>query len=126
MAHWAEALIGLPWVAGERDCWSFFRDVQAQQYGRAVPAVALADYSAQALIRAVAGHPERARWAQVAQPADGDAVLMGRSSRPGHVGVWVQDLGRVLHCAEGAGVLCQDVASLRLNGWGHITYWTPR
>lgn len=123
--HWAIDLIGLPWLPGERDCWAFFRAVQAEHYGRDVPAVALDDYSAPTLVRALAGNPERARWQQVDSPVDGAAVLMGRNQHPAHVGVWVGELGRVLHCAEGAGVLCQDPQSLRLNGWGHITYWTP-
>lgn len=124
--HWATEYIGLPWIASERDCWAFFRDVQRTHFGREVPAIDLDSYAPLHVVRVLNGHAERQRWRQVETPSCGDGVLMGRNEQPAHVGVWLDiDTGRVLHCAEGIGVLCQDVASLRANGWGSITWWTP-
>jgi hypothetical protein len=123
--HWAADYIGLPWIAGTRDCWAFFRTIQSDHYGREVPAVDVASYSARDVVRLIAGHPERLRWRLVTEPNDGDAVLMARNEHPAHVGIWVAELGRVLHCAEGFGVLCQNVSSLRINGWANLRYYTP-
>lgn len=123
--HWAADYIGLPWIAGERDCWAFFRQIQAAHFSRDVPAVAIDDYRPRSIVRLIDGHAERAKWRRTKTPTSGDAVLMARNEHPAHVGVWVADVQRVLHCAEGPGVLCQDTTSLRLNGWSNLSYWTP-
>ena len=122
MAHWAAACIGLPWDATgdgpERfHCWAFVRHVQALHYGRLLPAIPNPlDLLAQA--RAFQAHPERARWARVELPGDGDCVLMRRSRMSVHVGVWIAiDGGGVLHCAQTSGVVFQRPAALELNGW---------
>lgn len=122
MTHWAVAYIGTPWSAtGEGPesyhCWAFVRHVQAGRFGRDLPAIPNPlDLLAQA--RAFHDHPERARWRRVAEPVEGDCVLLRRARYPVHVGVWVAaDGGGVLHCAQGAGVVFQRPEALDLNGW---------
>ena len=123
--HWAARYVGLPWIAGERDCWAFFRAVQAEHFGRQVQPIDIESYQPRDIVRLFENHPERLRWALTTEPSHGDAVLMARNEHPAHVGLWLADIGRVLHCAEGIGVLCQDPTSLRFNGWANLTYWTP-
>ncbi len=117
MTHWAHAYIGDAWDARTHDCWVFVRRVWAEQFGRTVPAVDFDAASALDCRRALAQRPERDNWIEVATPAEGDAVLMAKGRHPCHVGVWVAtDGGRVLHCLQGHGVVCQDVTALRLMG----------
>lgn len=124
MTHWAIAYIGEPWVAGEHDCWAFFRRVQADRFGRAVPAIDVNAHSLMACARAVADNPERANWLPVSSPVEGDAVLMAHSRYPSHVGLWVDvDGGGVLHCVEGAGVIFQTIKNLKACGWGHVEFY---
>jgi len=124
MPHWAAQYLGLPWIAGERDCWAFFREVQREQFGRDIPAVDVDVYSAVSVMRTLQNAPERTLWTHVMVPRQGDGVLMAQNNRPSHVGVWLEvDGGAVLHCAEGFGVLCQSVPSLRAAGWSGISYW---
>jgi len=158
-SHWATRYIGLPWSAtgegpargGEggtpdRDtwkfnCWSFARFVQARHFGRDLPAIPNPeDLLAQA--RLFRDHPERARWARVDAPQEGDCVLLRQARYPVHVGVWIEvnsgglpapglppsleELRRtgrraggdgVLHCSRDLGVVFQRIAALELNGW---------
>ena len=86
---WAAQYIGQPWVHGEHDCWAFFRRVQAERFGRQVPAIDVDAFDVRACVAAFTGHDERARWQEVQQPQEGDAVLMSQSRVPTHVGVWV-------------------------------------
>lgn len=123
-AHWSAAYVGDPWDARTHDCWVFARRIWRERFGRDVPAVDFDAASALDCRRALAQRPERANWHEVATPAEGDAVLMGKSARPSHVGVWVgADGGRVLHCLQGHGVVCQDVTALRLMGLRVLGYY---
>jgi hypothetical protein len=124
-AQWAGNYIGLPWMPPQRDCWSFFREIQETHYDRHVPIMDVDPNDLRAVATLFAHHPERLRWVQVDQPNDGDAVLMARAKHPVHVGVWLDVAdGRVLHCAQGSGVLCQPLESIRLAGWGQIRFYT--
>jgi cell wall-associated NlpC family hydrolase len=108
---WAAQYIGQPWVHGEHDCWAFFRRVQAERFGRQVPAIDVDAFDVRACVAAFTGHDERARWQEVQQPQEGDAVLMSQSRVPTHVGVWVD--GGVLHCVRGAGVVFSSLRGLK-------------
>lgn len=121
--HWAAAYIGLPYsrdATGPREfnCWSFFRHVQSERYGRDLPEIPH-PHALFPLVRTFETHAERARWFRVAAPQDGDAVLMRRGRVPIHVGIWIGDVGAggILHCAEGSGVVFQRLDALRFNGF---------
>ncbi len=123
-SHWAETYIGQAWEAGAHDCWAFFRAVQREQFGRAVPVVDVDAMDLRAVARAFDEHPERAHWQPVDVPAEGDAVLLAHARYPSHVGVWVDvDGGGVLHCQRGDGVVFSRLSSLRISGWGRISYY---
>lgn len=124
MNHWAAQYIGLPWVAGERDCWSFFRQIQSAHFGRQVPAIDVDALNRLESVRAFVNHDERAAWDQISTPADGDAVLMARARQPSHIGVWVD--GGVLHAVQGVGVVWQRLPQLKLDGWQSVTYYRHR
>lgn len=118
MSHWSEQYLGEPWVAQEHDCWAFARRVWREQFGRHVPHVPFDATSPLACRRALVNEPERLQWEKVETPADGDAVLLSKSSRPSHVGVWADaNGGAVVHCVGGAGVVVQNPQSLKLTGW---------
>ena len=110
---WAAQYIGIPWVAGESDCWHFARRVWREQFGLDVPTIDVDATSRLLSARAFGGHAETARWQSVDSPVEGDAVLMGKSRRPSHVGIWVEaDGGAILHSVEGIGVICTPVSAL--------------
>lgn len=122
--HWAARYIGEPWVANSHDCWAFVRRVYADRFGIDVPPVDVDACSRMACSRAFAGHPEREHWALVDSPSEGDAVLMGKSERAAHVGVWVEaGAGSVLHCVQGAGVVLSTRASLKSSGWRILGFY---
>jgi cell wall-associated NlpC family hydrolase len=111
--HWAAAYVGTPYRPGETDCWNFARRVWREVFGLDIPAAGVDVGDQRALRRALAGHDELRHWREVDHPRDGDAILMGRSARPCHVGVWADDgFGGVLHSVEGAGVIFSPRASL--------------
>ena len=124
VGHWAQFYIGDAWDAKTHDCWVFVRRVWQERFNRTVPAVEFDASSALDCRHALARQPERANWHEVTTPAEGDAVLMGKSARPCHVGVWVDaDGGRVLHCLQGHGVVCQDTTALRVMGLRVLGYY---
>jgi cell wall-associated NlpC family hydrolase len=110
--HWSADYIGTPWVAGLSDCWSFARRVWRQEFGWQVPAWEGDPANLRAGMMALSG--DRPGWVPVAEATEGDAVLMGRSSRPCHVGVWITppDGAGVLHALEQVGVVYTPPARL--------------
>ena len=123
--HWSANYLGVPWVAGESDCWAFFRQVQAERFGRLVPAVP--DYAGDIRQAAhlLSHHDERQRWQPTETPREGDGALMGKGRRPTHVGLYVSvGAGAILHC-DSSGSVLESVSSLRLNGWNLFGYYTP-
>lgn len=127
--HWAGQYIGTPWENGAQgpdayDCWSFFRMVQREHYGRDVPFVDEDADNIRAVMRDMSAHDERANWTPVESPKDGSAVLMAHSRYPSHVGVWIDvDGGGVLHCVRGEGVVFSSIASLKAVGWGRLEFF---
>ena len=98
--------LGLPWIEGQRDCWLFFREIQAKHYGRTVPIVDVDVMDIRDVIHKVDAE-KKAHWEQIGKPEDGCAVLMSRN----------------LHCAQGMGVVFQNRQALKFDGWTGITYW---
>lgn len=107
MSHWSAAYIGTPWVPGSSDCWSFARMVWRERFGWEVPPWGGDPSELRHAMVALAAAPHQPDWAPVTEAAEGDAVLMGRSARPSHVGIWVTppDGVGVLHSVERAGVV---------------------
>lgn len=122
LPHWAVEYLGLPW-GPDRNCWSFFREIQAAHYGREVPQIDINAMHLPQVIREVDIQLATGLWKEEPHPVDGCAVLMGRGARPFHVGCYIADIDLVLHCAEGAGVLLQSRSSLELNGWTQLRYF---
>lgn len=119
--HWSLSYIGDPWVAGTHDCWQFFRRVQREVFRVEIPDAGPAFDPHSSLSCARALDAGRGEWLELAQPAEGDAVLMARGSVPTHVGVWAG--GAVLHCQRGAGAILQELPGLRRHGWGSIRFY---
>ena len=122
MSHWATPYIGQPWSKHGQgpetwNCWGFFRPVQQAHFGVETPMVPYAD-DLLVLARLFRDHGERGHWQPVTSYREGDGVMMRTARYPIHVGVWLEaDGGRVLHCAAGAGVVCQSRRDLATNGW---------
>lgn len=122
--HWAFDYIGQPWVRHEHDCWQFFRRVQLERFGRALPEIPMETYRRGACQALLECHAERAQWRPVDRPQEGDAVLLSHARHPSHVGLWVDvDGGGVLHCVGGSGVVFQTVKSLKATSWGHMEFY---
>lgn len=118
--------IGLPWIAGQRDCWLFFREISEKHYGRTIPAVDVDVMDIRDVIHKV-DTEKKARWEQIDHPEDGCAVLMSRNRFPVHIGMWLElDGGKVLHCAQGMGVVFQNRQALAFDGWTGLTFWRYR
>lgn len=121
--HWAEDLIGRPWQAGGRgpdafDCWGMVRFCWREHFGIEVPEIPVDAADLRRVLDAFRDHPERRRWRLVAEPREGDAVLMRQSRHPVHVGLWLDvDGGGVLHAARGIGVAFQKPLDLLAQGW---------
>ena len=121
---WPARYIGEPYVPREHDCWAFARRVWREVFGFDVPAVNVDPSDAFAVVRALAGHPERARWSELARPREAAAVLMTTGTRGCHVGVWSDcDGGGVLHCLAGCGVVWSSLPALALHGWRVLGFY---
>lgn len=119
--------IGIPWEAGAQgphayDCMSFFRYIQAREFGIQVPAIIAPDYDDPTVLVELFGkHEERARWGRVEKPRHGDAVII---HKPMHIGTWLDiDGGGVLHCVRGSGVIFTADAAWRLSGFGRREFF---
>lgn len=126
--HWATPFIGWEYVRGAQgpeawDCWSFFREVERQRFGRDLPAVP-SPPSLRQIARAMPEWAGSFGWHVTTAPRDGDAVFLARLRDPTHIGVWVADLASVLHCAEGGSVL-HDARHLAAGLWRRRGYFTP-
>ncbi len=107
--------------------------MQRELFGRELPQIAVpADFSRRWVLEEFAGHPERARWRQVpggpgglVMAGDGALVLMAHARFPAHIGVWLRQEGRVIHCDSQAGVACETVLALRQVGWKSLMFFEP-
>lgn len=124
---WPALYIGHAWIAGEHDCWHFARRVWREVFGLNVPVVEVDAINRMATSRAFSGHAEVSAWQRMDTPEEGAGVLLGKSARPAHVGVWTtQDGGGLVHCVEGAGVVFQRPADLAASGWRVLGYYQRR
>ena len=80
--HWAEDLIGRPWVAGGRgpdafDCWGLVRWCWRKQFSIEVPEIPVDAADLRAVLAGFRSHPERQRWQLVERPREGGVVFQG-------------------------------------------------
>ena len=124
MNHWAEQYIGDAYDAQTHDCWAFCRRVWSEQFGMTVPVVTVSAHNLRAITRAFSRHEERALWAAVEVPQEGDAVLLAHSTYASHIGIWVTaDGGGVLHCQHPSGVVFSSRAALARAGWARLQFY---
>jgi cell wall-associated NlpC family hydrolase len=120
--------VGSPWERCGLDCWEFVRVVYSEAYHIQLPPYAgvdSADRSASAA--AVEASRSGGDWRPVSAPSDGDAVVMGLTTRPHHVGIWIAEgPGLVAHNAEGRGVCVQPLRLLRAMGWHGFNFYRHR
>ena len=128
-AHWVTPFVGLPYALGAQgpaafDCWSFFRFVELEHYGRDVPFLQSPKSWAGAA-QAVATWGEQHHWRTTTEPRDGDAVALSCLKEATHIGVWISDLKAVLHCAKGSGSVLHDARHLAAALWRVRGFYTP-
>jgi hypothetical protein len=127
MEPWPIQYIGEPWVRGEHDCWGFARRVWREQFGLAVPAVDVDALSTLSVMRTIRDDEQLKSWQKIDAPEEGCGVLMGKSARPCHVGVWADfDGGKILHCVEGSGVIFTNLQALQLMGYRVLGWYRRR
>jgi hypothetical protein len=119
--------IGIPWVAGAQgpdayDCMGFFRRLQGEHFGIAVPTIIAPDYDDPAcLVQLFGTHEERRRWPRIDKPEHGCAVII---RNPLHIGTWLQiDGGGVLHSVRGVGVIFTHDAAWATSGFGNREFF---
>jgi hypothetical protein len=122
--------IGIPWEAGAQgpnsyDCMGFFRNIQKEHFGIAVPSIIATNYEDPISLAHLFGdHPERKRWTKLDAPKQGCAVII---RRPMHIGTWLDiDGGGVLHCVKGAGVIFTSDSSWPVSGFGRREFFELR
>jgi cell wall-associated NlpC family hydrolase len=132
------AQIGKRWRANGRgpdvfDCWHLARYVERELFGRALPSVNVPSDPGWAwMLETIASHPEHANWVRrptengLISATDGALVLMARSQRAAHIGVWLQPEQGVVHCDQTSGVKFEDAATLRASGWRKLMFYEPR
>lgn len=129
MTHWAAHYIGLPWQYGGSgpdafDCWGFIRTVQREHFSVDIPAIPAPSTWGEAR-EAISNNEERQNWTRVLDPREGDLVLMARNRYPVHIGIFIlaNDTRGVLHCMQHSGVVFNSLPSLKVSGWGALTYY---
>lgn len=127
MEPWPVKYIGDPWIRGEHDCWGFARRVWREHFGMDVPAVDVDALSALSVMRVIRDDDQLKSWIKIDAPEEGCGVLMGKSARPCHVGVWAEfDGGKILHCIEGRGVIFTNLQALQLMGYRVLGWYRRR
>ena len=119
-------LLGQPYDDVSRHCWWLAGVVQREVFGRDLPGWEGPLPSLPLRASVIREHPERRRWIEHPEPADGDLVLMGRApEQEVHCGVYLGDRG-VIHCSDPHGVVIDTVTELRAAyGWRHLSFNRP-
>lgn len=125
-------LIGKPWVSGASgpdafDCWGLLRHVLRERRGLTLcPYGGVKEIGLASMLK-TATREAQARWYPLASPEHLCGVGMSRGRRIEHVGLWLDEAGGgVLHCHEGAGVVFQSTASIRLTGFQNFMFYQFR
>jgi hypothetical protein len=126
--------IGQPWAWRDLNCWDFAAHVEGELFGRNLPVVMVpGDLSKRWVLEAIEAHPERGLWQAVEMgpgglvtAGDGALVLMAHTRMPAHIGVWLKQEQRVIHCSEQHGVCLETVLALKQMGWRKMTFYEPK
>lgn len=124
-ADFVLAHLGKPWQSGAAgpeayDCWGLVRAYYADVLGISLPIVDVDALKPVDVRHEFADKANRHGW--LACPsANHAAVLMGKSQRPAHVGIWLD--GSVLHCMQGMGVVYQRPLPLKFAGWNVLGHY---
>lgn len=121
-SHWSQRFLDVGYEQGAQgpdlyDCWSFFRWVQREEFGRDLP-FAPSPRSRSGAARALKARVEEFGWRETKTPVGGDAVFMSFWRQPSHVGVYVDDAREpsILHCPQGGPGL-HDLFHLKTSDW---------
>ncbi len=120
--------VGREWST-QFDCWDFVSAVYLEAYTIMLPRFPHVDATCDDSCRkAFESGKSSPLWGPVDGAwSDGDVILMGRTRRPVHCGIWIaSDGGMVAHNGRKNGVVCQDLRRLRLLGWGHLSAFRHR
>lgn len=130
MKHWSDKYLGLPYVEGSFDCADLARLVQKEVFGRDVAIPGSRDYfgkrgseKLQAMQGQIASELEKGDVAvPVAEPQEGDAVLIFARGYLEHIGVYCTLNGEpyVLHASPGRAA--KQVIRSRLRGFTNFGY----
>ncbi|MCZ2498133.1 hypothetical protein GN316_15315 [Xylophilus sp. Kf1] len=108
----------------EPPCWQLVADVYATERGQGVTEYRTVTSSVREIAQAfrIALHKNADGFGQITAPQDLCVVLLGTHPRLGmrHCGIYWQ--GSVLHAVSGAGVLFQDMASIR-DAFSLMEFW---
>jgi hypothetical protein len=127
MEAWPIKYIGEPWIRGEHDCWCFARRVWLEQFGIDVPPVDVDALSTLSVMRTIRDGDHLLSWTKINEPEEGCGVLMGKSDRPSHVGIWSGlDGGKILHCVQGRGVVFTGMQSLQIMGYRVLGWYRKK
>ena len=129
-------MIGKPWKGGARgpdefDCWHCAQYVKDKLFDDPIPDIDVPEHpNWKWMISQFKSHPENAQWQEQPQPSngllqavDGSLVLMARLTQPAHIGVLFMPEKMVLHCDQLAGVVFQDLLTIRTNGWTRLRFY---
>lgn len=116
--HWTDRWVGVPYVAGARDCAWFAVTVQQEEFRRdpTLPTRHRWRAAGRAGTDLAADYGER-----IDRPDDGDAVVMRDGAQGWHVGVlaWIRGEAWVLHSTAPVG--CSHLTRLRWLGREGLT-----
>lgn len=127
--HWSAAYIGQSFTP-DMACYMWFRRLVLERFGRELPIVNIPPQADPAKVGVRMLTEAKARefgYAPTETPGEGDAVYLSRNGRSEHhigMAVFIDDSLRILHAMEEFGVVLDDVASLRQNGFTIMSYWT--
>lgn len=128
--HWSERYLHLGYKVGADgpdlyDCWTFFRLVQRERFGRDVPFMP-SPLSRGTTAKVMPTWAGSFGWREVLSPEDGDAAFMANGRVATHVGIRVADISpwHILHCPEG-GARFHSFFHLEMLGWEVHSYWRP-
>jgi len=132
------SLLGKPWRANASgpdayDCYHLMALIQRTLAGRELGALTLpAEPTWRWMCAAVESHPARSAWRQLpdddaglVRAGDLAIVLLGRSRRPGHCGVWLAPEQRIIHADQASGVIVDTIADLHAAGWHRRRFYEP-
>lgn len=121
-------LLGKPWKRGARgpdayDCWGLVWEVQ-RRFGRSLPTVDDPPTSLMGVAKLFRDTDIRDLLQKVERPEHGCIVEMSHSSRPYHVGVYLDvDRGGIIHSLGKLGVQFDRMPNLLAAGWNNFTYY---